>query len=75
MFVELGIREDSVNRKKMAEFLRFYTSSSSEEPCSFKDYVGRMKENQKNIYFITGESKDAVSAHKAALELARIPAE
>lgn len=55
------MHEDSVNRKKLSEFLRFYTSSSMEEQCSLKDYVGRMKEEQKSIYFITGESKDAVS--------------
>lgn len=59
--VKLGIHEDSVNRKKLAEFLRFYTSSSGEEMCSLKDYVGRMKENQKSIYYITGDSKDSVN--------------
>ncbi|KHN84160.1 Heat shock cognate protein HSP 90-beta [Toxocara canis] len=62
LFLKLGIHEDSTNRKKLSEFLRFYTSSSGEEMCSLKDYVGRMKENQKQIYFITGESKEAVSS-------------
>ncbi|MFH4982596.1 hypothetical protein AB6A40_009305 [Gnathostoma spinigerum] len=59
--IKLGIHEDSTNRKKLSEFLRFYTSQSGEEPCSLKDYVSRMKENQKQIYYITGESKEAVS--------------
>jgi len=45
--LKLGIHEDSVNRKKLSDFLRYHTSSSGEEPCSFKDYVGRMKEHQK----------------------------
>jgi molecular chaperone HtpG len=59
--IKLGMHEDSVNRKKLAEMLRFFTSTTSEEMVSFKDYVGRMKEGQKNIYYITGESKDAVT--------------
>merc|ERR1711942_470003 len=55
--IKLGIHEDSTNRKKLAGMLRFYTSASGEEMCSFNDYVSRMKENQKDIYYITGESK------------------
>jgi len=58
--VQLGIHEDSTNRKKLADFLRFHSSQSGDDMTSLKDYVSRMKENQKSIYFITGESKDAV---------------
>jgi len=60
--IKLGIHEDSTNRKKLASLLRFYTSASGDEPCSFGDYVSRMKENQKDIYFITGESREVVAA-------------
>merc|ERR1712112_572984 len=60
--LKLGIHEDSTNRKKLAGHLRFFTSASGEEMCSLSDYVSRMKENQKDIYYITGESKDVVSA-------------
>merc|ERR1711963_130121 len=60
--IKLGIHEDSTNRKKLASFLRFATSASGEEMCSLNDYVSRMKENQKDIYYITGESKEVVAA-------------
>merc|ERR1711923_555851 len=58
--LKLGIHEDSTNRKKLAGYLRYYTSASGDDLCSLGDYVSWMKENQKDIYYITGESKEVV---------------
>jgi len=60
--LKLGIHEDSTNRKKIADLLRYHTSASGDEVVSLKDYVGRMKENQTQIYYITGDSLDAVKS-------------
>jgi len=60
--LKLGIHEDTTNRKKIADLLRFSTSKSGEEQISFKDYIARMKEGQKDIFYITGESRAQVAA-------------
>ncbi|KEP60168.1 UNVERIFIED_CONTAM: heat shock protein HSP90 [Hammondia hammondi] len=60
--LKLGIHEDTSNRNKIAELLRFHTSKSGDDVVSLKEYVDRMKENQKDIYYITGESRQSVAS-------------
>ncbi len=55
--LKLGIHEDSANRKKLMELLRYYSTQAGEEPTTLKDYVTRMKPEQKTIYYVTGDSK------------------
>ena len=58
--IKLGVHEDSTNRQKLASFLRFETSKSNSQQISLDEYVSNMKEGQKGIYYITGESKRSI---------------
>merc|ERR1711959_259308 len=60
--LKLGIHEDSTNRNKLADLLRYQTSKPGDETISLKEYVDRMKEGQNDIYYITGESIQGVSS-------------
>merc|ERR1712000_622188 len=58
--LKFGIHEDSANREKLAELIRYHSTKSGEEMVSLREYIDNMKENQKDIYFITGESRKSV---------------
>jgi chaperone protein htpG len=65
-----GPAEDFVNKESIAKLLRFASTlhDSSEQNVSFEDYVSRMKEGQKAIYYITADSY-AAAKNSPHLEL------
>jgi len=62
MSVKLGVIEDTKNRKKLMQLLRFKSTRSPDKPISLQSYVDNMPDNQKNIYYISAASMDEAKA-------------
>lgn len=54
--LKYGVYSDYGQHKELLQDLLLFYSSSEKKPVTLKEYVGRMKEDQKDIYFISGES-------------------
>jgi len=68
-YLKVGIIEDDKNRKELSKYLRFFSASSGEEYTSIKEYVENMPENQKAIYYVTGEGKERAAMSPVAEKL------
>ena len=57
-----GLHADFANREKLQELLLYYSTETEDgKPTSLRDYVDRMPSEQKEIYYISGESRDKVA--------------
>ncbi|MEE8254914.1 MAG: molecular chaperone HtpG, partial [Nitrosomonadaceae bacterium] len=73
-----GVGEDYANRERIAKLLRFVSThtDSDEQTVSLSDYIGRMKEGQEKIYYVTADSLKAARSsphlevfHKKGIEV------
>lgn len=58
--IKWGINDDEPNRERLSKLVRYYTTTSGESQISFTKYVENMKEDQKHIYYISGENTEII---------------
>merc|ERR1712054_147332 len=68
-YIKMGLIEDAANRTRLAKLLRYATSKSGDKEISLEEYVANMKEDQKNIYYISGEDKESLLKSPSAEKL------
>merc|ERR1712054_468817 len=59
-YIKMGLIEDAANRTRLAKLLRYATSKSGDKEIGLEEYVANMQEEQKNIYYISGEDKESL---------------
>ncbi|MDP8207106.1 MAG: molecular chaperone HtpG [Candidatus Electryonea clarkiae] len=63
MFIKEGVYSDFENRNDLAKLLRFESSSSeADKMISLDEYIGRMQEDQKAIYYLSGPNREGIEA-------------
>ena len=67
-YIKVGIIEDEKAREDLVPLVRFFSSQSETNMTSLPDYVARMPEDQKNIYYVVGETR-AQAAMSPTLEI------
>jgi len=58
--LKIGIVHDTQNRTRLSKLLRFFTAKNPEKQISLEEYVEKMKKNQKEIYYLGGETKEGI---------------
>jgi molecular chaperone HtpG len=60
--IKEGVSSDYENKERLLELLLFQSSNDPEKLTSLKDYVSRMKEDQNEIFYLPGESREQVAS-------------
>jgi len=68
-YLKVGLIEDNDNRQELAKLSRWTTTETGDDVASFDEYVARMKPDQKQIFYVTGETKKRALASPALEKL------